>query len=474
MSALWSATEIAAATGGVAAGTWQINSVDIDSRTIESGGLFIALPGTAHDGHHFLAAAHARGAAACMISDPSALPNPDVPHIRVKNTADALVALGAAARARTSARVAAITGSVGKTSVKEVVRQSLERFRPHFVHASVKSYNNHVGVPLTLARMPAHVKFAVLEMGMNHAGEIAALAAQGQPHVAAITTVAAAHLENFANESGIAAAKAEIFSGIAPGGVAIIPHDNAHYAQLRAAAQASRAGDIVSFGMHSPDADVRVEKIARHATCSCVTARVRSDILTYKINQPGDHWISNSLAILAIVQAMGGDLGLAGLVLAELSGIAGRGQRVEINALGGGTALLFDESYNANPASMAAALSVIGGFSPRGRGRRIAILGDMKELGDKSAELHAALAPAIIAADIKTVVCVGPMMAGLKDILPRSISVQTVGSAADALVAAQAIVREDDLVLVKASNSIGLSKVAATLASAVPVGQGED
>jgi UDP-N-acetylmuramoyl-tripeptide--D-alanyl-D-alanine ligase len=467
MSALWTSQNIAQATGGRASGSWSVSSADIDSRTIEQGGLFIAMPGTAHDGHKFIASAQARGAGGYLISDTSSLPSADMPYVVVSDVARALDKLGAVARLRTTARIAAITGSVGKTSVKEVTRLSLERFRPHYVHASVKSYNNHVGVPLTLARMPAHVQFGILEMGMNNSGELAVLTKLGRPHVAAITTVASAHLQNFASEQDIAHAKAEIFSGLEPGGTAIIPYDNAHYARLRAAAEKSPAGKIISFGMTGPGADVRIEKLARHSSCSCVTARINDDILTYKINQPGDHWVSNSLCVLATVQALGGDLAIAGLVLGELSGIEGRGRQMSFS-IGddGGSALVFDESYNANPASMMAALSVLGGYQPRGRGKRIAILGDMKELGNQAETLHRNLVEPVLAAEVKLIIAVGPMMAALAAALPKSVSVFQCDTAEEALSVLHAQARENDLILIKGSNSMGLGKIVTALSAA--------
>ncbi len=466
MSALWTSAEIARATGGLASGDFVITSADIDSRTVEQGGLFIALKGEATDGHKFLAPAFARGACAALISDETALDHSAQPHVRVDDTFIALQKLAAASRARSTARIAAVTGSVGKTSVKEATRLALERFRPYQVHASVLSYNNHVGVPLTLVRLPEQAKFAVLEMGMNHAGELTDLAAQGQPHVAAITTVASAHLEFFKNEEAIADAKAEIFSGLAPGGTAILPADNRHYARLRAAAEKSQAANIISFGVASQSADIRIEKLVMHANCSCLTARVQEEILTFKINQPGKHWVSNALCVIALVKALGGDLGLAGLALADLHGLDGRGRRESITTPDGGKALLLDESYNANPASVAAALSVLGGFETRGRGRRIAILADMKELGETSEALHSGLLPDVISAGVQVLITVGTHMAHLAEAAERHAEIHRAETAAEALALAQSLVRKDDIVLVKGSNSMGLKKIAQGLASA--------
>lgn len=466
MTALWSSAAIADATGGIASGTWSVSSADIDSRTIESGGLFVALHGEATDGHKFLPQAFARGAGAALVSDVSALPDPSLPHVLVKDTFVALQALGAASRNRSGARIAAVTGSAGKTSVKEATRLSLERYRPNLVHASVLSYNNHVGVPLTLARLPAAAAFAVLEMGMNHAGELTDLSRQGRPHVAAITTIASAHLEFFKNEEGIADAKAEIFAGLEPGGTIILPADNRHYIRLRNHAEKSAARTILSFGVETPGADIRVEKLVMHASCSCLTARVQDEILTFKINQPGKHWVSNALCVIAIVQALGGDIGLAGLALAELDGLDGRGRRTVIDLPDGNTALLLDESYNANPASVAAALAVLGGFESRGRGRRIAVLADMKELGDTSEDLHRALAEPVTAAGVQVLVAVGAQMAHLADALDRGIETHCVENSAAALARLRQMLRKDDIILLKGSNSMGLKKVAHGLAHA--------
>lgn len=465
MTPLWTSASVAYATGGIASGDWQVTSADIDSRTVEAGGLFIALDGEATNGHQFLDGAFSRGAAAALISDPSALSDPSLPHVLVADTFVALQKLAAASRTRSSANIAVVTGSAGKTSVKEAARLALERYRPGAVHASVLSYNNHVGVPLTLVRMPEHAKFAVLEMGMNHAGELADLSAQGRPHVAAITTIASAHLEFFRNEEAIADAKAEIFSGLVAGGTAILPADSKHYARLRHAAEKSPAGKIVSFGVEAQDADVRVEKLAMHANCSCLTARVHDQVMTFKVNQPGKHWVSNALCVIALVQALEGDLGLAGLALADLHGLDGRGKRISIATPDGGSALLLDESYNANPASVAAALAVLGGFETRARGRRIAVLADMKELGITTADLHAGLAADVILAGAHVVICVGGQMRHLADALGSALEVHQCDSAADALAFVQKQLRKDDIILVKGSNSMGLGKVVQGLAA---------
>jgi UDP-N-acetylmuramoyl-tripeptide--D-alanyl-D-alanine ligase len=459
MTPLWTSAAIARATGGIASGDWTVATADIDSRSIESGGLFVALKGEATDGHKFLSGAFSRGAAGALISDKYALPSATLPHVLVDDTFIALQKLADASRLRSKAKIAAITGSAGKTSVKEALRLALERYRPNAVHASVLSYNNHVGVPLTLARMPEHVKYGVLEMGMNHHGELTELVRQGRPHVAAITTIASAHLAYFKNEEAIADAKAEIFSGLEPGGIAILPADSRHYTRLRSAAEKSPAGKIVSFGLDAGDADVRVEKLVTHANCSCLTAKVHDQIMTLKINQPGKHWVTNALCVIALVDALGADLGLAGLALADLHGLDGRGKRLAVETVDGGKALLLDESYNANPASMAAALAVLGGFEPRGRGRRIAVLADMRELGESSPALHRALFEHVVSAGVQTVFCVGEQMQFLAEELEKAAEVLRHESTEEAFAALHSFLRKDDIVLIKGSNSMGLTKI---------------
>ncbi len=465
MTPLWTSQDIAAATGGVASGDFSVHGVDIDNRDCRDGSLFFALKGENSDGHAYVKAAFAAGASAAIVSDISALPTPAAAHVRVADTTAALEALARAARARITGKVIAVTGSAGKTGVKEALRLSLERFRPGFVHASIKSFNNHVGVPLTLARMAADIRFAVLEMGMNHAGELAALSALGQPHVAIITTVASAHRAFFKSEEAIADAKAEICSGILPGGTIILNADNPHYARLRAVAETSPAAHILSFGL-SAQADVRALEVALQADCSTVTADIAGERMMLKIAQAGQHWVSNALAVLAAVKAVGGDLALAGLALAEMSGLAGRGRRVTIKTPDGGNAIMLDESYNANPASMAAALAVVAGIVPKSGGKRIAILGDMKEMGVDSRMLHAGLAGAVEAAGLSHVICVGEDIQALTVALPSNITRMAVASSSSAMEALHSTLRGGDVLLVKGSNSMGLGKIVEQLMAA--------
>lgn len=455
---LWTSAAIAAATGGTASGEFGADGVTFDSREVTAGDLFIALKGETTDGHRFIDRALAQGAAGLLVSEAVA-----APHVRVADTMAALNALGAAARDRSAALRIGVTGSVGKTGVKEALKAALARFAPAAVHASVKSYNNHTGVPLSLARMPAASRFGVFEMGMNHAGELAALTQLVRPHIAVVTWVASAHREFFATETDIARAKAEIFGGLPAGGTAIIPHDNPH-ADLLAGAAADAGAKVVRFGSN-PGADVQAESVALHPDCSCVTARVGDERLTFKIGMAGRHWVNNALAVLAAVQAAGADLALAGLALAELNGLPGRGRRLRVPA-GDGQAIIIDEAYNANPASMAASLAVLKDVAPARSGRRLALLGSMKELGALSDDFHAGLAPHILDAGVAAAVLVGTEMAPLAAALSRRIDVRHVGDAQAAQTEITRLIAADDVLLVKGSNSIGLARVIDALAAA--------
>ena len=461
--ALWDAVEIARAVGGVAVGQFQVSGVEIDSRDVVPGDLFFALKGEAMDGHKFVPMAFAKGAAAVVVDRPV-----DGPHVLVDDTSSALALLAAAARARTAARIIGVTGSVGKTGVKEAIFAALDRSSRGNAHRSVKSYNNHVGVPLSLARTPSRSKFAIFELGMNHAGEIAALTRQVRPHVAVITTIAPAHIEMLGSEEAIADAKAEIFEGLESGGVAIIPADSPHYARLKEAAEALEVA-AVSFG-RAPDADVRLlDAVPAPGGGSLVTADLGDRRICYTVAEPGEHWIANSLAVMAAVRAVGGDLGAAGLALAELQGLKGRGARSEVAAKGG-TALLIDESYNANPASMRATLAQLG-ITPAKR--RIAVLGAMKELGSHSSAYHAALREPLSAAHADFSILVGDEMSALADELGKAtpsslgkpMAFAHCRSARDAIAALREFGLESgDAILVKGSNSVGLGALVAALA----------
>ena len=449
MSVLWTSEEIARATGGTASAAFEVTGVTFDSREVGAGDLFIAMPGTVHDGHEFVDQAICAGAAGLIVSRPVA-----APHVLVEDTAKALQDLGRAARERAKATIVGVTGSVGKTSTKEALFAAFERWRPGRVHRSVKSYNNHTGVPLSLARMPRDAEFAVLEMGMNNPREIAALARLVRPHVAIVTAIAPAHIENLGSEEAIADAKAEIFEGLEADGIAILPNDSPHRDRLVRAARRT-ADQIVTFG--SGDADVHaLHAVRADQGGSLITAALLGSDLTFTISQRGEHWVSNALAVLAAVEAVGGDVGIAGLALADLGGLTGRGARHQLR-VDGGEALLIDESYNANPASMAATLKSLG--AETGVSRRIAVLGPMRELGEHSDALHAGLAPAVIDAHVDALVLVGEDMRPLEDALDGRVAViraTDADAAADALLD---LLRPGDAVLVKASNSIGLARV---------------
>lgn len=449
MSALWTSDEIAAATGGTASAKFEVSGVTFDSREVGTGDLFVAMPGTVHDGHEFVPQAIAAGAAGLIVSRPA-----DHPHVLVEDTAKALQHLGVAARERVKATIIGVTGSVGKTSTKEALYAALDRWRPGKVHRSVKSYNNHTGVPLSLARMPRDVDFAILEMGMNNKGEIAALTRLVRPNVALITAIAPAHIENLGSEEAIADAKAEIFEGLEPEGIAIIPNDTPHRDRLVRAAR-RHADRTVTFG--SGDADVHALHAVRADNGgSLITAALLDSDVTFTISQRGEHWVSNSLAVLATVEAVGGDAALAGLALADFGGLKGRGARHQIR-VDGGEALLIDESYNANPASMAATLKSLG--AETGVSRRIAVLGPMRELGPHSEELHAGLAPAVIDAKVDELILVGEDMRPLEQAVDGQAHITRAADADEAANAVSRLLRPGDAVLVKASNSVGLSRV---------------
>ena len=456
--ALWTAQAIVAATGGSASGDFQVSGVETDSRDVRPGDLFVALKGEAMDGHRFIEKAFAAGAAAVLVDRPV-----DGPHILVKDTTEALHALAHAARERANAVRVGVTGSVGKTGVKEAIFAALERSSRGQAHRSVRSYNNHVGVPLTLARMPARSTYGVFEMGMNHAGEIGALTRYVRPHVAVITTIAPAHIENLGSIEAIADAKAEIFEALEPGGTAVIPADVPQFDQLLAAARKAGATTL-SFG-RSADADVRLlDAIPAANGGSLVTAQIADRRLCYTVAEPGEHWISNSLAVLGAVYAAGGDLGAAGLALAELGGLKGRGARHQV-AAAGGKALLIDESYNANPASMRATLRQLGQTPAT---RRIAVLGSMKELGDFAPGFHEQLAEPLLDAQVDHAVLVGDEMRALarhlgkaRDaMLGKGLSFAHCDGPAEAIAALQEFgLAAGDAVLVKGSNSVGLGKL---------------
>jgi UDP-N-acetylmuramoyl-tripeptide--D-alanyl-D-alanine ligase len=458
---LWTAGEIVAAIGArVDDAFTQATGASIDTRTLAPGDLFFAIRGEARDGHDFVRDALAKGASAAVVNEDRAEEFAAVgPLIAVPDVLDAMRRLGVAARRRTAARIVAVTGSVGKTGTKEAMRLAFSR--QGATHASVASYNNHWGVPLTLARMPRETAFGVFEIGMNHAGEIAPLAAMVRPDVAVITAIEPVHIEFFRSIQGIADAKGEIFGGLEPAGTAVLNRDNPHFERMRAHASASRAGRILTFGEHEA-ADIRAERIILRPDLSIVEARVLGQPVAYRIGTPGRHIALNSLSVLATAHALGADLALTALALADLKPPVGRGER-SVLLIGGGEALLIDESYNANPASVRAALSNLGAVEKGRRGRRIAILGDMKELGGDGPDLHEGLAGAVEANGVDLVYAAGPLMKNLVDALPPVLVAAHTATAAELIEPACAAVRPGDAVMVKGSLSMQMGLIVKAL-----------
>lgn len=447
---LWTASDAAAATGGRAQGDWQATGLSIDTRTLEPGDLFVALK-AARDGHDFVAQALDKGAAAALVSRIPEGVSPDAPLLIVEDVQAGLEALGRAGRARTAARVVAVTGSVGKTSTKEMLVCALSGQGK--VHASVASYNNHWGVPLTLARMQADTDFAVIEIGMNHPGEIAPLARMARPHVALVTIVAPAHLEAFDSVEAIATEKASVMEGLEPGGVAILNADNATAPVLFARA-AELGVPAQGFGCASPDWRLTGATVAGDKTD--IAAETPRGPLGFTLRTGGAHFAMNALGALAACVALGADPVLAARGLQDWTPCKGRGVR-ETVPLDGGALDLFDDSYNANPTSMEAALAVLE--AANGAGRRVAILGDMKELGARAGDLHAALASVPAMRSVDTVHCVGPLMRALHGALPPEKRGLWRESSEAMLADIPDLLQTGDIVLIKGSNSLRLGLI---------------
>jgi UDP-N-acetylmuramoyl-tripeptide--D-alanyl-D-alanine ligase len=421
--------------------------VSIDTRTITAGDIFVAIKGEKLDGHDYVAAAIQHGAGVAIVSRIE-----DgwqgLPLLLVKDDPlKALERIGIAARNRSHAKIVAVTGSVGKTSSKEMLSRALAASAE--THASAASFNNHWGVPLTLSRLPMTAGFGVFEIGMNHAGEITPLVGMVKPHIAIITTIAASHLGHFKSLDEIADAKAEIFSGLVAGGHAVINRDTPYFNHLAAAAKAQGVQSIISFGRHA-QADVRLEGLALRANCCCITASVLGDTVTYKLGLPGEHMALNSLAVLAAVKLAGADLARAALALAEAKPAKGRGGQIRL-VLPGGEATLLDESYNANPASVAAALALLSTLKENTKGRRIAVLGDMLELGDFGPELHRQILQDIERHNIDRVYLAGPLMQHLWDVLPTSRRGAYATTSADLSDSLLRDIENGDAVMVKGS-----------------------
>jgi len=453
---LWTSAEAEAATGGRASRAFSASGVSIDTRSLEAGDLFVALKG-ARDGHAFVADAFAKEAAAALVSDAPAGVAAEAPLITVADTLEGLRGLGRRGRARSGATVIGITGSVGKTSTKEALAAVLAAQGQ--THAAAASHNNHLGVPLTLARLPPEARYAVVEIGMNHPGEISPLARLARPHVAVITTVGPVHIEFFGSEEAIADEKAAIMDGIEPGGAVVLNRDNRHFARLEAAARARGIDRVIAFGAH-PEADVRLlswEPLGWEA-------RVRIGLfgreLAATLASPGRHAALNACAVLAAAFAAGADAAAALPVLAAIAPAGGRGRRRPI-PLASGEATLLDDSYNASPPSVRAALAVLAAVPAR---RRIAVLGDMRELGDRAEAEHRALAGPIIEAGVDAVFTCGTLMRALHEALPARLAAAHAADSAALAPLVRAAIAPGDVVLVKGSLGSRMGPLAAALA----------
>ncbi len=446
-SPLWTSTQAAQATRGDATRDWTAQGVSINTRTLQPGDLFIALHGPHTDGHDFVADAFEKGAVAACVSHRPPVLDADAPLLVVADTQAALEDLARAARARLKGRVIALSGSLGKTGTKEALKRVLAA--QGRTHASAGNLNNHWGLPLSLARAPADSDFTVLEMGMNHAGELTPLSRMARPHVCLITTVQPAHSEFFASLDEIADAKAEIFQGAQPGWTAVLNADIAQCARLRKAAEAADAQTILTFG-ESIGADFRVIAFEAHADGSLVSALTPQGAVTYWIGAAGRHWILNSLGVLATVHAVGGNVREAAAGLAEVTPPIGRGAKSTI-AIAGGAFTLIDETYNASPVAMRAALDVLGAQPLGNAGRRIAVLGDMLELGEDSAAAHAALVDALVENAVDVVFLSGVAMEHLWNALPKPLRGAYGETSVQLTDALQDAIAVDDVVMIKGS-----------------------
>jgi len=468
MSLLWTSDALVAAMDGRPLGPMPegISGISIDSRSLQPGDAFFAIKGEAMDGHDFATAAIKAGAGVLVVAEgklPS-LGRLTAPIIVVEDVLVALEKLGVAARARSQAKIIAVTGSAGKTTTKEALRHVLSAVGK--VHASAQSFNNHWGVPLTLARMPDDCDYAVFEIGMNHPDEIRPLVKMVRPHVAIITMIAAAHLGFFRNLDEIAKAKAEIFEGLEPEGAAVLNRDDARFKLLDKMAHAAGVEHVYGFGENARST-FKLTKCELHADHSDIAARIGGHDMIARIGAPGRHMVQNVLAVLGAAQLVGADLNKVALALADLSAERGRGKRHVLRHPGGPITLI-DESYNANPASMAAAMALLNATPVTGEGRRIAVLGDMLELGDHSAKLHAALADLIVGTGTQTVFLGGPEMRALAEALPGDIKMEYRAGVEQLKPVLLAALKPGDVVMIKSSKGIGFAKLVDALLGKYP------
>ncbi|MEX0405120.1 UDP-N-acetylmuramoylalanyl-D-glutamyl-2,6-diaminopimelate--D-alanyl-D-alanine ligase [Aquibium sp. LZ166] len=476
MSALWTGAAMVAAMGGRPLGHLPegVTGISIDTRTLASGEAFFAIKGDKFDGHDFATAAMAAGAGLMVIAEDrlASLGRLTIPVIVVEDVLHALELLGAAARARSKAKVIAVTGSAGKTSTKEALRLALSRSGK--VHAAEKSFNNHWGVPLTLARMPQDTDFAVYEIGMNHPGEIRPLVKLVQPHIAIVTLIAAAHLGHFHSLDDIARAKGEIFEGVTADGHALVNRDDHRWGILEKLAKEAGIQHVHGFGEHSR-ATYKLLQCDLHPDYSTIAARIGGDEVVARIGAPGRHVVQNVLAVLGAAHLAGADVAGAADAMASLKAERGRGARLTLSHPDG-PFLVIDESYNANPASMKAAIDLLSNSEAPG-GRRIAVLGDMLELGSHSARLHSALAEVIRESRIERLYLAGAEMSALRDELGSEFPVEYREKGEELLPLLVSGVGAGDAIMIKSSNGIGFSRIVDALAARFPgsgVGPGGD
>ena len=454
-SSLWTKKSICAATGGTGSGDWSVTGISIDSRTVEPGDLFIALKGPHTDGHKYVNQALSNGAAAALIDHrPGDFAKKSGELVTVENTMTALNDLGKAARDRSSAKIIAVTGSVGKTGTKDALRNALTLQGK--TSASAHSYNNQWGVPLSLARMPADAEYGIFEVGMNHSGEIKLLSQMVRPHVAIITTVEPAHIEFFNSIEDIADAKSEIFIGMM-GGTAILNRDNPHYLRVAKEAKGPNIKRVLSFGEH-PEADARLINCVADCSGNNVEAVICGRRIGYRLGLPGQHLVQNSLAVLAAISAVGADVASAAKTLNELTPIAGRGARHTIE-IDDGNFTIIDESYNANPASMRAAIETLAVIRPGPCAKRIAVLSDMCELGESSNDYHVELARTLSTCGIDKVYACGKHMAAMFEALPATLRGGFSNSTTELGQTISKKIRAGDVVTVKGSLESGMKTV---------------
>jgi UDP-N-acetylmuramoyl-tripeptide--D-alanyl-D-alanine ligase len=455
---LWTFPEILKAVDGYGPVTGGVHGISIDNRETYPGDLFVALPGTRNDGHRFVKEAFENGAAAALVSKkPKGIKADDQRLIWVKNTYEGLLNLAARARQRCGGKIIAVTGTAGKTGTKDALVAALSM--RGLAHGSIKSFNNHVGVPLSLARMPKNADFGVFEIGMNSPGEIAPMAKLVKPHVAMITTIGAGHLGAFSDEEGIAREKAAIFEGLNTSGIAILNRDNKHFALLKNLATARGIKTILDFSTKDLESAAILVDSKSDGRSSRVVAKVGASQLDYRISLPGRHWITNSLGVMLAVQAVGGDMAAAGSALANLHPQEGRGAIFEIRA-GQKTFQVVDESYNANPASMAATLDVLAHLEAMApKGQKIAVLGDMEELGTRAADEHHALVPKILASKTDVIYLKGKRMAALQKSLKKDMKTVALKSNAAIFKRLLKDLQDGDLILVKGSRTGAMDEI---------------